>query len=70
MHSNKPFIQSEELVRLCTKFIYFKRKFLLLINISNRVLGWQSAYHFQQERATASVELLEATVKVISLPIP
>lgn len=72
MHSDKPFIRLEELVGLCTKCqLYFKRKFLLLINISNSMLGFkgQPAYHFQQERATASVELLEATTRVISLPI-
>lgn len=63
----------EELVGLCTNCqLYFKKKFLLLINISNHVLGFksQSAYHFQQERATASIELLEATVEVTSLSTP
>lgn len=53
-----------------TAKLYLKRKLLLLINISNCVPGfkWHSAYHSQQERATASVELPEATVKITGQP--
>lgn len=49
-----------------TAKLYLKRKFLLLINISNCVPGfkWHSAYHSQQEGATASVELPEVTAKM------
>jgi len=50
----------------------FQEKVLLLIKNSSHALGfdWQSAYHAQKERATASIEILEATVKVIRLPLP
>lgn len=34
------------------------------------VVKWQPAYRFQRERTKVSIELLEATVKAISLHIP
>lgn len=48
-----------------TAKLYLKRKFILLINITNCVPGfnWHSAYHSQQERATASAELPEEIAK-------